>query len=113
MKLARVAAALVLLAMPTSALICTFLARPAHAQQMPNINLIPELQSKTPEEKEAEEARDKAYRESLKKIPDAKASSDPWGTVRSDAPKSSSSTTAPSSKTTAAAKKTKTGNNAN
>ena len=48
----------------------------------PNINLIPELQSKTPEEKEAEAARDKAYKESLKKIPDAKTSSDPWGTVR-------------------------------
>lgn len=102
MKLARVAAALALLAMPAS----TFLVRPAHAQ-MPNINLIPELQSKTPEEKEADEARDKAYKESLKKIPDAKASSDPWGTVRSDTPKS---TTAPSSKSTAATKKTKTGN---
>ena len=102
MKLARVAAALALLAMPAS----TFLVRPAHAQ-MPNINLIPELQSKTPEEKEADEARDKAYKESLKKIPDAKASSDPWGTVRSDTPKS---TTAPRSKSTAATKKTKTGN---
>ena len=32
--------------------------------------------------------REKAYKESLKKIPDAKTSSDPWGTVRSnDAPK--------------------------
>ena len=31
--------------------------------------------------------RDKAYKESLKKIPDAKVSSDPWGNVRStDAP---------------------------
>ena len=46
MKLARVAAALALLAMPAS----TFLVRPAHAQ-MPNINLIPELPSKTQEEK--------------------------------------------------------------
>jgi hypothetical protein len=56
--------------------------------QTPNVNLIPELQSKTPEEKEAEARRDKAYRESLKKIPDAKASNDPWGTVRStEAPK--------------------------
>jgi hypothetical protein len=69
------------------------------------------MQSKTPEEKEADEVRDKAYKDSLRKIPDAKASSDPWGSVRSDAPKSStSSTTAPSSKTTAATKKTKTGN---
>lgn len=78
------------------------LAGPAHAQ-MPNLNLMPEIASKTPEEKAAEAERDKAYKESLKKIPDAKASSDPWGTVRSgDAPK------AP-----APAKRTKTGSTAN
>jgi hypothetical protein len=65
------------------------LAGPAYAQ-MPNINLIPELQSKTPEEKAADEQRDKAYKDSLRKIPDAKTSSDPWGTVRAvDAPKAS------------------------
>jgi hypothetical protein len=71
------------------AAVIALLAGPAYAQGMtPNVNLIPELQSKTPEEKEAEAARDKAYKESLKKIPDAKVSSDPWGTVRSgDAPK--------------------------
>jgi hypothetical protein len=63
------------------------LAGPAYAQT-PNINLIPELQSKTPEEKEQDAIKDKAYRESLKKIPDAKASNDPWGSVRStDTPK--------------------------
>jgi hypothetical protein len=65
------------------------LAGPAYAQ-MPNINLIPELASKTPEEKAADAERDKAYKESLRKIPDAKTSSDPWGTVRAvDAPKAS------------------------
>ena len=64
-------------------------AGPAAAQmQTPNINLIPELQSKTPEEREQDAIKDKAYRESLKKIPDAKASNDPWGAVRStEAPK--------------------------
>jgi hypothetical protein len=64
---------------------------PAYAQMSaPNINLIPELQSKTPEEKEKEAEQQKAYKESLKKIPDAKVSSDPWGNVRSvDAPKTS------------------------
>ena len=104
MKLARlaVAAAIALLAVPASMV----LVRPAHAQ-MPNINLIPELQSKTPEEKEQDAARDKAYKDSLRKIPDAKGSSDPWGSVRADPPKST--TTSPSSKTTSAAKKTKTG----
>ena len=100
MKFARIAAAgLALLAMPTSIV----LVRPAHAQ-MPNINLMPEVKSKTPEEKEQEAAQDKAYKDSLRKIPDAKASTDPWGGVRTDPPKST-----PSSKTTSAAKKTKTG----
>jgi hypothetical protein len=81
------------------------LAGPAYAQMStPNVNLIPEFQSKTPEEKEQDAIKDKAYRESLKKIPDAKASNDPWGTVRSsDAPKA----TAP------AKTKTKTGSTTN
>ena len=81
------------------------LAAPAAAQMAtPNINLLPELQSKTPEQKEQEAVRDKAYRESLKKIPDAKTSSDPWGAVRN--------TEAP--KTAAPAKpKTKTGSSQN
>ena len=61
------------------------LSGPARAQS-PNINLLPELQSKTPEEKEADAIREKAYRESLKRIPDARGSSDPWGAVRSAEP---------------------------
>jgi hypothetical protein len=90
-----------------AAAVIALLVVPAYAQT-PNINLIPELQSKTPEEKEAEAARDKAYKESLRKIPDAKVSSDPWGTVRSgDAPKTSTKTAAP------AKTKTKTGSTAN
>ncbi len=82
---------------------------PARAQQLPNINLLADGPSKTPEEREADAAKDKAYKESLKKIPDAKASSDPWGGVRSpDAPKT------PPAKATASAKpKAKTGSNAN
>ena len=56
-------------------------AGPVYAQIKPN--LMPELPSKTPEEKEADAVRERAYKESLKKIPDAKTSSDPWGSVRS------------------------------
>lgn len=79
------------------------LAGPA-AAQTPNINLMPELQSKTPEEREAEALKEKAYKESLRKIPDAKASSDPWGNVRStEAPKAA----------TPAKPKTKTGSTSN
>ena len=72
-----------------SAAVIVLLAAPAYAQT-PNVNLIPELQSKTPEEKEAEAVRDRAYKDSLRKIPDAKVSSDPWGSVRgAEAPKAS------------------------
>jgi hypothetical protein len=38
------------------------LAAPAYAQ-MPNINLMPEVQSRTPEEKEQDAIRDKAYKD--------------------------------------------------
>jgi hypothetical protein len=78
LKLFRAAAALAVLALPVAV--------PALAQT-PNINLIPELKSRTPEEREQDAIADKAYRESLRKIPNAKADSDPWGNVRSEAPK--------------------------
>jgi hypothetical protein len=92
----------------TAAAMMVLLTAPAYAQGVtPNINLIPELASKTPEEKEQEAVKDKAYRESLKKIPDAKVSSDPWGNVRSEnAPKAAA-------KTAPAKPKTKTGSSAN
>ena len=75
----------------------------------PHVNLLADTPSKTPEEKEAEAANEKAYKESLKKIPDAKTPSDPWGSVRSDAPKT------PPAKSASSATKTKakTGSNAN
>jgi len=71
------------------AALMALLTAPAYAQT-PSINLMSEFQSKSPEEKEQEAAQQKAYKESLRKIPDAKASSDPWGNVRSvDTPKAS------------------------
>ena len=97
MKVFRIAAVMVLLTAPAYAQMST-----------PNINLIPELQSKSPEEKEQEAAQQKAYKESLKKIPDAKTSADPWGTVRSgDTPKASAKAAAPTKP------RTKTGSTAN
>jgi hypothetical protein len=95
MKVFRIAAVVVLLTAPAYA-------------QAPNINLMPELQSKSPEEKEQEAQQQKAYKESLKKIPDAKASSDPWGNVRSvDTPKATAKASAP------VKSRTKTGSTAN
>ena len=84
--------------------IVALLSGPAFAQmQTPNINLMPEFQSKTPEEKEADAIKERAYRESLRKIPDAKTSNDPWGTVRAAEPP----------KTAPAKPKIKTGSTAN
>jgi hypothetical protein len=101
MKLLRVAA------------VMTLMIGPAYAQS-PNINLLADGPSKTPDEIEAEQAREKAYQDTLKKIPDAKVSNDPWGGVRSSDASKTSTAKAPASKTAAAAKaKVKTGNNAN
>lgn len=58
-------------------------AAPALAQEAPHINLVPEIQHMSPEEKEQDAIKQKAYQDSLKKIPNAKVSNDPWGSVRS------------------------------
>jgi hypothetical protein len=95
MRVFRIAAAVVLLASPAFA-------------QIPPVNLLQDKPGKTQEEKDAEAARDKAYQDTLKKIPDAKAPADPWGNVRStDTPK------APAKAATSAKPKTKTGTAAN
>jgi hypothetical protein len=90
------------------AAIAMLLASPAFAQ-IPQMNLLQDNKpAKTQEEKDAEAARDKAYKDSLKKIPDVKAPSDPWGNVRStDVPK------APAKAAASAKPKTKTGSTAN
>ncbi len=79
------------------------LASPAFAQ-MPQMNLLQDKPGKTQDEKDADAVRDKAYQDSLKKIPEVKAPTDPWGNVRStDTPK------APAKATASAKPKTKTG----
>jgi hypothetical protein len=69
------------------AAVLAVLASPAFAQESPHINLLADSPSKTDDEKAADAARDRAYKETLKKIPDAKASNDPWGGMRADPPK--------------------------
>jgi hypothetical protein len=79
------------------------LTAPAYAQ-MPALNLLQDnTPAKTQDEKDAEAAKDKAYKDSLRKIPDAKGSADPWGNVRTDPPKAAAATKP----------RTKTGSNAN
>ena len=95
MRVFRVAALIMLLASPAFA-------------QMPPLNLLQDKPGKTQDQKDAEAARDKAYQDSLKKIPDAKPPADPWGNVRStDTPK------APAKAAASAKAKTKTGSTAN
>ena len=89
------------------AAVLALLAGPAYAQEMPHINMAPDLPSKSEEEKAIDAERDKAYKESMKKIPDAKASNDPWGGMRTDPPK------AAAPKASASAKKAKPGASAN
>jgi len=88
MRAVRLAAAIMLLASPAFA-------------QIPKLNLLQDRPGKTEDEKAAEAAQEKAYKDSLKKIPDQKAPADPWGTVRSDAPPASPSKSASSSKSKA------------
>jgi hypothetical protein len=82
------------------AAVIALLTGPAYAQA-PALNLMMDGAGKSPEQRAAEEARDKAYKESLRKIPDVKAPSDPWGTVRSGdgAKTSASNTSAPKTPT--------------
>ena len=86
------------------------LAVPARAQgESPHINLLADAPSKTPDQIEQEQERERKYKDSLHKIPDAKVSNDPWGGVRSDGPKTATKTaTKPP-----AARKTKTGSTQN
>jgi hypothetical protein len=108
MKVFRMAAMLALLAGPA------YVAGSACAQEAPHINLLADGPSKTDDEKAVDAERDKAYKETLKKIPDAKASNDPWGGMRSDPPKAAQPKAAASaSKTSASAKKPKTGPSTN
>ncbi|QQO36754.1 hypothetical protein JJC00_14880 [Bradyrhizobium diazoefficiens] len=98
MKLFRMAAVLALVA------------GPAFAQDSPHINLMADGPSKTEDEKAADAAREKAYKDTLKKIPDAKASNDPWGGMRADPPKQPAPKAAAA---TSAPKRTKAGTAAN
>ena len=96
MRVFRIAAAVMLLASPAFA-------------QIPPVNLLQDKPGKTQEEKDAEAARDKAYQDSLRKIPDGKAPADPWGNVRdTDTPAK-----APAKAASSAKPKTKTGSTAN
>ena len=95
MKALRLAAAIMLLASPAFA-------------QIPKLNLLADKPGKTQDELAAAKAQEKAYKESLKKIPDQKAPSDPWGAVRSN---DAAAPAKPSTKSASSSKSKKTGSN--
>ena len=81
-----------------AAIVIASLAGPAFAQDKP-VPKYGELEGKKPHEHKAEKEAEAAYQKSLGRIPvpEQKASSDPWGSVRSDsAPKADPSKAAPS-----------------
>lgn len=62
-----------------------WLVAPAFAQSVPTglgLPLNADAKSLSPEEQERQAAVDKAYKESLKKIPNQTAPNDPWGSAR-------------------------------
>jgi hypothetical protein len=72
-----------------SMLMAALLSGPVFAQA-PQINLLADGPGKTQEEIEKQKATEKAYKDTLRKIPDAATSNDPWGGVRNrDQPKAS------------------------
>jgi hypothetical protein len=75
--------------------VIALLAGPAYAQSKSSGTLEELMNSKPPEQVEKERAADRAYKESLKKIPDAKTA-DPWGSARgADSPKTAAKPPAP------------------
>jgi hypothetical protein len=88
--------------------VIALLAGPASAQGGPAAYGEPD-KDKTPAEIAAEKEAERAYRRSLGNIPAQQKSSDPWGTMRSDAaPKAAAK--APPAKPKANSDDTKTGN---
>ncbi len=87
-----------------AAVMIALLAGPAYAQKsVPRYGDVDK--EKSPQDKAAEKEAEKAYQRSLGNIPE-KASTDPWGTVRSDSPPKAAAKNP-------AAKQTKAGGTAN
>lgn len=64
-----------------SILMAVLVSGPAFAQA-PQFNMLADGPGKTPEQIERQKILEKAYKESLRKIPDAAVVDDPWGGVR-------------------------------
>ncbi len=66
-----------------SAVIILGMAAPAYAQ----VNIMaPNIKYKTQDEVDQATKRDQDYKATMQKLPDQKASNDPWGNIRSTTP---------------------------
>ena len=66
-----------------SMLMAALVSGPAFAQA-PHFNMMADGPGKTPEQIEKQKAIEKAYKDTLRKIPDAAGGNDPWGGVRNE-----------------------------
>lgn len=73
-----------------SMLLAALMSGPAFAQS-PQFNMLADAPGKTPDQIERQKALEKAYKESLRKIPDAAVVDDPWGGVRNTSQSKTSS----------------------
>lgn len=73
-----------------SMLMAALVSGPAFAQA-PHFNMLADKPGKTPEEIEKQKAIERAYKDSLRKIPDAAVVDDPWGGVRNTSQSKTSS----------------------
>jgi len=90
-----------------SIVLIALFAGPAFAQDSgsPHINLLADGPAKTPEEIEKAKEVERAYKDTLKTIPNATGPSDPWGNVRSEGqPKASAKSKAKAATHTSQAK---------
>jgi hypothetical protein len=71
-------------------LMAALVSGPAFAQA-PHFNMMADGPGKTPEQIEKQKAIERAYKDTLRKIPDAAAVNDPWGVVRNTSQSKASS----------------------
>jgi hypothetical protein len=86
------------------AALAPFTVTPASSQALGTAIPLNQQDAKSPEQIEKQKAIEEAYKATLKKIPDAKQSNDPWGGVRgTEAPKTTQAKAKPAAKKTGSA----------
>jgi hypothetical protein len=94
----------IVVALASLAALVPFTVTPASAQALGTAIPLNQQDAKSPEQIEKQKAIEDAYKATLKKIPDAKQSNDPWGGVRgTETPKTTQAKAKPVPKKTGSA----------